>query len=109
MTTPTLIEMAERFDAFNQKLNRIIDNPGGAMTVGGQATAIGMLATLNLQLFEDVAASLRALAVEGGGRMTTVLGRCAASRRRSAGLRPEPHSAVCLGLTAAAANAGGDA
>ncbi len=32
-------------------------------------------------------------------------GRCAAPRRRSAGLRPEPHYTVCLGLTAAAANA----
>lgn len=65
--TPTLMEMAERFDAFNQKLNRIIDNPGGAMTVGGQATAIGMLATLNLQLFEEVAACLRARASQGHG------------------------------------------
>jgi hypothetical protein len=53
-----MLELAERLRSFDARLNRIINNSGGSMTVGGQATAIAMLVTLDLNLFEEAANAL---------------------------------------------------
>lgn len=51
-------ELLSRLEAFDAKLQRIMSNRGGELTVGGQATAIAMLVTLNLTLFSEAASAL---------------------------------------------------
>lgn len=61
----SVAEIAERMEAFDAKLASIIDNRGMKLTAGGQATAIAMLVTMNLPIFGEAAATLRALTPGG--------------------------------------------
>lgn len=59
-----LLSLAERASKMGAKIERVIENRGMPLSAGGQATAIAMIVTLDLGLFDEVAASLRAI---GGG------------------------------------------
>jgi hypothetical protein len=59
----TLMELADRLDEFNAKMERISKrSESGELTPAGTSNAVALLATMNAGLFYKAAASLRARA-----------------------------------------------
>jgi hypothetical protein len=59
-----MIELADKCDGVQAKLDSLIDNKG-RMSVEGQALGIAMLMTINATLLKDCAAALRAQSTVG--------------------------------------------
>lgn len=55
-----LLKLAARCEAFSQRAKSILDNEAG-LSVSGQSIAISMLVTMNLPMFDEVPAALRAI------------------------------------------------
>lgn len=65
MTAAGMLELAERCERLDGKIQRAILNETG-LSAGGQAIAIAMLVTLEAGLLLEVAAALRTSAVSEG-------------------------------------------